>query len=280
MTSILATLAALEKNGRLAALCTIVRERGSVPRHAGSKMIVYAEGGIEGTVGGGEMESRVIQTAEWVMQSGRPQVVTYSLVNPQAGDPGVCGGEVEIFVEPIQPQPTLLVIGGGHVGKALVHLGHWLGFRVALCDDRPEFCNATWSPGADDYLVTSIRQLAQSFNFNSQTYIVMPTRGVPLDVDGLPFLLDQPHAYLGVIGSRRRWATARQRMEATGVSPDKLAAVHAPMGLELNAETPEEIALSIMAEIVMLQRRGTGESMHSPGSGSVEEIKPHLTQAP
>ncbi|MBM4424701.1 MAG: XdhC family protein [Chloroflexi bacterium] len=265
MGSIFERLAELERNGESAALCTVVRERGSVPRHAGSKMIVHADGRAEGTIGGGQMESRVIREAVAALASGAPILVSYSLVNPQEGDPGVCGGEMEIFVEPIKPHPALVVIGGGHVGKALVHLGKWLGFRVALCDDRAEFCNPQWAPGADEYLPVPIRDLPSRFKFHSQTYIVMPTRGVPFDVEGVPHLLDVPHAYLGVIGSRRRWATAAQKMQESGVPAEKLAHVHAPMGLELNAETPEEIALSIMAEIVMLQRDGTGESMKWSG---------------
>ena len=172
-------------------------------------------------------------------------------VRRRSGD--ICGAD--------QTPPTLLVIGGGHVGKALVHLGKWLGFRVALCDDRPDYCTPHWAPGADVYLPVPVSQLPSQFKFNDQTYIVMPTRGVGLDVDALPQLLDLPHAYLGVIGSRRRWVTARKRLEDGGIAKDKLAAVHAPMGLELNAETPEQIALSIMAEIVMLQRGGDGKPM-------------------
>ncbi|MBI3243933.1 MAG: XdhC family protein [Chloroflexi bacterium] len=261
MNSLFASLAELERSGDSAALCTIIREHGSVPRHVGSKMIVFADGRIEGTVGGGEMESRVIREAQAALREGSTRIIAYKLSDPKAGDPGVCGGEMEIFVEPIQPQPTLLVIGGGHVGKALVHLGKWLGFRVALSDDRPEFCSPDSVPGADVYLPVSMAELPRQFKFNSQTYIVMPTRGLPFDVDGLPYLLDLPHAYLGVIGSRRRWLEAVKRMEANGVAADKLAGVHAPMGLELNAETPEEIALSILAEIVMLKRGGTGEPM-------------------
>ena len=257
------SLAELEKLGVSAALCTIIRERGSVPRHSGSKMIVYADGRIEGTIGGGEMESRVIKEAQAALGEGTTRIVSYQLVDPKAGDPGVCGGEVEIFVELIKPQPTLLVIGGGHVGKALVHLGKWLGFRVALSDDRPEFCSSESAPGADQYLSMLITDLPGHFQFNSETYIVMSTRGMPLDVEGLPTLLDAPHAYLGVIGSRRRWATAARRLEDKGVAKEKLASVHAPMGLELNAETPEEIALSIMAEVVMLWRKGSGEPMKS-----------------
>ena len=261
MRSVLSALAALEANGETAALCTIVREQGSVPRHAGSKMLVYPDGHVVGTVGGGEMESRVIRAAQAALQDGTTQLLSYQLVNPAAGDPGVCGGEVEIFVEPIKPQPVLLIIGGGHVGRALVHLARWLGFQVALSDDRAEYCNAEWAPEAHSYWPVPVSELVERYPFNSQTYIVMPTRGMPLDVDALPRLLDKPHAYLGVIGSRRRWATALKRLEAAGLPPHRLAHVHAPMGLELNAETPEEIAVSVMAEIIMLQRGGHGEPM-------------------
>jgi xanthine dehydrogenase accessory factor len=259
--SIFDSLVQLGQQGPPAALCTIIRARGSVPRHVGSKMLVYADGRIEGTVGGGQMESRVIHEAQQALQTGEPRTVSYTLVDPKAGDPGVCGGEVEIFVEPIKPNPTLLVIGGGHVGKALVHLGKWLGFRVALSDDRADFCNPQAVPGADDYLLCAVADLPTRFTFHSETYIVMPTRGMPVDVEALPHLLKQPHAYLGVIGSRRRWATAMKQLEERSIARDQLARVHAPMGLELNAETPEEIAVSILAEIIMLQRGGTGQPM-------------------
>lgn len=261
MSALFATLAELERAGGQAALCTIVRARGSVPRHVGSKMVVYPDGLIEGTVGGGNTEGRVIEAALNVLQTGVAQVVQYTLVDPQAGDPGVCGGEVEIFIEPVRPAPTLLVIGGGHVGRALVHLAHWLGFRVALSDERTEFCNPTWAPGADLYLPINMRELTQTFKFHAETYIVLPTRGMALDVEGLPHLLTQPHAYLGVIGSRRRWALTAKQLQSAGVTSEQLARIHAPMGLELNAETPEEIALSVMAEILMMQHQGTGAPM-------------------
>ncbi len=255
------TLAELEQRGQSAALCTIVRARGSVPRHVGSKLLVYADGRQAGTIGGGEMESRVVEAARAALADGQPRLVHYQLADPQAGDPGVCGGEVDVFVEPVRPAPTLLVIGAGHVGRALVHLGRWLGFRVALSDDRAELCTPEAAPGADQYLPVPMDELARAFPFHAETYIVMPTRGVPLDVAGLPHLLAVPHAYLGVIGSRRRWATAVQELTARGVPAEQLARVHAPMGLELNAETPEEIALSVLAEIVALRRGGSGRPM-------------------
>jgi xanthine dehydrogenase accessory factor len=177
---------------------------------------------------------------------------------------------VEVFIDPVRPTPTLLVIGGGHVGRALVHLGQWLGFRVAVSDDRPEYATPEAAPGADEYLPLSVAELARTFQFHSETYIVMPTRGVLLDVDALPHLLAQPHAYLGVIGSRRRWATTAKALLERGVPPERLARVHAPMGLELNAETPEEIAVSVLAEIIMLRRGGTGRPMQWTGAVEAE----------
>lgn len=256
--------------GRPAALCTIVSTRGSVPRHAGSKLLVFDDGPIAGTVGGGELENRVIGTAREVMHSGQPRLEHYDLVDPQQGDPGVCGGEVDIFIEPIKPNPVVLVVGGGHVGKAVVHLAKWLGFHVVLSDDRAEYCTPEWAPGADAYLPVPMAELPERFAFHAETYVVMPTRGAALDIAGLPRLLDQPFAYLGVIGSRRRWATAAKSLLERGVPEDRLRAVHSPMGLELNAETPEEIAVSIMAEIVMLRRGGSGQPMKQLAAKTAE----------
>jgi xanthine dehydrogenase accessory factor len=255
MTSLFASLAALEVSGQAAALCTVIRARGSVPRHVGSKLLVYADGRIEGSIGGGALESRVIVAAQEALRTGQASLVQHQLVDPTQGDPGVCGGEVEIFVEPLRPRPTLLVIGGGHVGQAVVHLGHWLGFCVILTDDRPEFCAPEATPGADVYLPGAFLEVAAQVPFTPDTYIVLSTRGSPVDVALLPFLLARPHAYLGVIGSRRRWAVTVKQLVAAGISEDQLAHVRAPMGLEIHAETPEEIALSVMAEIIQ-RRRG------------------------
>ena len=256
----------LERSGQRAVLCTVIRTRGSVPRHAGAKMLVLPDGTSEGTVGGGEMESRVVRDALDALRTGTARIVRYALVDPQAGDPGVCGGEVEVFVEPLAQRPALVIVGGGHVGAALVHLGGWLGFRTVLSDDRPEYCSPESVPGADEYLVMPATELAHRFEFQPDTCIVLPSRGAPIDVDALPLLVEVPHAYLGVIGSRRRWATVVEALAARGIGSEKLARVHAPMGLELGAETPEEIALSVLAEIVMHRRQGTGRSMRATGA--------------
>ena len=248
-------LAELERKNELAALCTVVRSQGSTPRRATSKMLVYPDGTFIGTVGGGEMESRVIAEARQAMLDGKARLVEYNMSDPSRGDPGICGGQMEIFVEPLQPKPTLVLVGAGHVGKAVVHLAHWLGFRVAVSDDRPEFCKPEAVPGADEYYPLPLAELTSHVAVDRWTYFVLTTRSVDIDVPGLPSLLDSPAAYIGVIGSRRRWATTRQQLLEKGIPEAELERVRSPMGLDLHAETPEEIAVSIMAEVIQVMRK-------------------------
>ena len=247
--------------GESAALCTITKSEGSTPRHLGSKMLVYENGAIAGTVGGGELEQRVKDEAAVAIAQGRPRLLLYSMSDPSRGDPGVCGGQVEVFVEPILPPARIVVIGAGHVGKAVAHLAKWLGFRVAVSDDRAALCNPEAVPDADEFYPVPLAELPRKLNINRQTYLVLTTRGVTVDVPGLPALLETPAAYIGVIGSRRRWATTLKELKKRGLDKKKIASIHSPIGLELNAETPEEIAVSIMAEIIMLRNSGSGEPM-------------------
>jgi len=260
-------LAALEREGGVAAMATVVRASGSVPRHEGSKMLIYPDGRIEGSIGGGELERRVIEEALQVLKENESRILKYSFKDPEKGDVGVCGGEIEVFVEALRPNATLVVIGGGHVGKAVAHVASWLGFRVVVTDDRPEFATPEAVPGADLYISCALQDLPGKIDVTDGTYLVLTTRSDSIDVDGLPALLETPAAYIGVIGSRRRWESTAKGLRERGVSKDKIARVNSPIGLELNAETPEEIAVSIVAEIISLRRGGTGNSMaHTPSS--------------
>ena len=261
MNLIYQALSEVEKNNETAALCTVVKSIGSTPRHVGSKMLVYPDGKFIGTVGGGDLEHRVLDEAWIAMGDGETRLLSYTMADPSRGDPGVCGGTVEVFVEPILPPAMVVVIGAGHVGKAVVHLAKWLGFRVAVSDDRPEFCNPEAVPGADAYYPVEMGKLSEQLKINKRTYIVITSRGASVDVQGLPGLLEADPAYIGVIGSRRRWLTTVKGLRQKGVREEKIASVHSPMGLELNAETPEEIAVSILAEILMLRDKGTGKPM-------------------
>ncbi len=252
--SIWQAVAELEDKNEPGVLCTIIHSQGSTPRHAGSKMLVYADGSIIGSIGGGELESRVINAALESLSDGNPRRLDYSMNDPEEGDPGVCGGQVEIYMEPIVPKPTLVVVGAGHVGRAVAHLAHWLDFRVVVSDDRPEFCDPDVIPEADEFFPVPFEELGDQFNISPWTYIVLTTRSVDIDVPGLPKILDSPAAYIGVIGSKRRWETTRAQLEEVGVSADQIDRVQSPMGIEIHAETPEEIAISIMAEIIQIRR--------------------------
>ena len=252
----------LQERGESAALCTITAAQGSTPRHTGSKMLVYENGEFTGTVGGGELEHRVLDEAWIAISDGKPRKLNYSMTDPARGDPGVCGGQVEVFVEPILPPEKIIIIGGGHVGKAVAHLAKWLGFRVAVSDDRAEFCSAAMNPDADEFYPVAMADLPKHVNINRQTYLILTTRGVATDVPGLPALLDSRAAYIGVIGSRRRWTMTVNGLKEAGVDEQKIAKIHSPIGLELQAETPQEIAVSILAEILMLRNQASGKSMH------------------
>lgn len=256
-----------QRQGEPAALATVIAAQGSVPRHEGSKMLVRADGSFVGTVGGGAMEAKVIGEALAVLTDNQPRRASYTLNDLSAGDPGVCGGTVELFIEPVAVAPTLLVIGIGHVGKALAELGKWSGMRVVISDDRPAFCSPEYLPEMDGYVLCNPDEIAQHTRVHSQTYIAAVTRGLPVDIKLIPALLATEAPYIGVIGSRRRWAlTAKALHEQQGLSDAQLARVHAPIGLELNAETPNEIAVSILAEIIMIRRGGTGEPMQWMGA--------------
>ncbi len=261
MNAIFRALAEIEQQQGSAALCTVVRSQGSTPRHVGSKMLVYPDGHFIGTIGGGDLEHRVLDEAWMALADGQPRLLHYNMADPARGDPGVCGGQVEIFVEPILPPPMIVVIGAGHVGQAVAHLAKWLGFRVAVSDDRAEFCNPQTVPEADAFYPVRMEELPRHLTIDRRTYLVLTTRGASVDIAGLGPLLDTPAAYIGVIGSKRRWATTARALREKGIPEEKINRVHSPMGLELQAETPEEIAVSILAEILMIRNRGSGKPM-------------------
>ncbi len=261
MNSLYKALFEIDQQGISAALCTIIESKGSTPRHETSKMLVYSGGNIVGSVGGGEIENRVIKEALQVISEGKARLVYYKLDDPKAGDPGICGGQVSVFIEPLGHKDKLVIIGAGHVGKAVAHLGRWLGFRIVVSDDRAEFCNADLIPDADEFIVCQMKDLPKQIDISKSTYLVLTTRGSDVDAVGLPKLLKTEPAYLGIIGSKRRWLQTQKVLREVGIDEVVLKSIHSPIGLELEAESPEEIAVSILAEVIMLRNRGTGKTM-------------------
>jgi xanthine dehydrogenase accessory factor len=257
-SGLLAELAAAVDCAEPVVLATVVATRRSVPRHAGTKMLVYADGRQSGTIGGGEMEARVLAEALDALADGRTRLLDFSLVNPSAGDPGVCGGDVSIYLEPYMPPATVYIIGCGHVGKAVADLAHWLGYRVIAADDRVELATPELVPNADEVIAGPIADALAQAPITADTHVVLVTRNVPFDLEILPTLLASPARSIGVMGSERRWATTQRQLAEQGVSEAALAQVIAPIGVEIGAETPEEIAVSILAQITALRRTAPG----------------------
>jgi len=216
-STILAELLDATQGRRPVALATIIATERSVPRRAGSKMLVFSDGSTSGTIGGGEMEARVVAEALESLTSGTPRHLSYSLVDAAAGDPGVCGGTVELFLEPHMPQSTVYVIGVGHVGQAVVELAQWLGYRVAAWDDRSDLAASMDDTTGDvEVLSGTIRDALAISPIDEHTMVVMTTRNVGLDVEILPPLLASPASFIGIMGSQRRWEITREKLAAAG----------------------------------------------------------------
>jgi xanthine dehydrogenase accessory factor len=241
-------------SGQAVCVATVVQTSRSVPRRAGSKMLVYPDGRTIGSIGGGEMESRVVREAIAAINDRATRLCTYQLVDPSTGDPGVCGGEATISLEPFMPTPTVFVVGCGHVGKAVVELAHWIGFRVIATDDRPGLATSAELPLANATVSGHITDAIREHPISAETHVVVVTRNMAIDLDLIPYLLATPARTIGIMGSARRWAETRAALLGVGVQNSDLDRITAPIGIELHAETPEEIAVSILAEIVSLRR--------------------------
>jgi xanthine dehydrogenase accessory factor len=247
---ILSALSAAVNGGAPVVLATIVATEGSVPRHAGTKMVINADGSTVGTVGGGKVEVEIRDDAIAALQRSEPELRRYTLQDPKQGDPGVCGGIMTVYLEPHMTPHTIFVIGCGHVGRAVVDLAHWLGYRTIAVDDREELMTAEALPLADIRFQGSVIDALVAHPITENTSVVVVTRSHALDAEITPLLLDTPAKYIGVMGSKRRWASTLELVRDGGVSSPALERIHNPIGVDIGAETVEEIAVSIMSEII------------------------------
>jgi xanthine dehydrogenase accessory factor len=244
------------------ALATIVQTRGSTPRQVGTKMLIRTDGTSMGTVGGGALEAAIIEAAQKALDEGKSRLVHHSLrADKNEGDLGVCGGDLDVFVDVIAPQLTLLLIGAGHVAVPLAGLAHLLGFRTVVFDDRAEYANRDRFPQDEEILVEEFDTGLSALNITPNTWIVIATRSHESDAAALQAVLGSPAAYIGMLGSRRKVSLILKALREAGAREEQLARVYTPVGLDLGAETPEEIALSIMAEMIMLRQGGKGQSL-------------------
>lgn len=248
----------MRRAGQRGALATIVHTNGSIPSFESSRMLVREDGTTLGTVGGGCVEADVWAAAKEAMEKEVPRKLVFHLNNEATYDNGlICGGTVEVFVEPILPQPVVYLFGGGHVSTAVAKAAQAVGFGVAVIDDREAFANPDRFPMAQE-IFTSFDDAFQKLKPNGSSYLVIVTRGHKEDMRVLAWAVRTNARYVGMIGSRRKVLSVYKALEKEGYRVDEFERVFAPMGLEMGALSPEEIALSIVSELVAVRRNAPG----------------------
>lgn len=249
---------ALER-GEPAALVTIVSTTGSTPQRVGAKMLVFADGRSVGTIGGGCYENDAFWKARQAITDHRPQLVRYELADDFAQETGlICGGQMDVYIEPIEPSPELYVIGAGHVGYHLAHLAAQVGFQIHVIDDREKFASAERFPQAAEVVADDIPEWLARTALPAHAYVVIVTRGHTNDLAALRALAPRELRYLGLIGSRAKVARLYDALRDEGVAAEQLTRVHAPIGLDIGAVTPQEIAVSILAELIAVKHGKVG----------------------
>src|SRR5258706_9070415 len=240
--------------GEPAALVTIVSTTGSTPQRVGAKMLVFADGRMVGTIGGGCYENDAFWKAREAITSRKPQLIHYELSDDFAQETGlICGGQMDVYIEPIEPSPELFVVGAGHVGFHLARLAHEVGFRVHVVDDREKFANRERFPTAAEVITEDIPAWVARTKIPQHAYVVIVTRGHTNDLEALRALAPRELRYLGLIGSRAKVARIYDALTGDAMPAEILKSVHAPIGLDIGAVTPQEIAVSILAELIAVK---------------------------
>ncbi|HUS18734.1 MAG TPA: XdhC/CoxI family protein [Terriglobales bacterium] len=253
----------LRQEGRRGALATIINVRGSIPSFATAKMLVRDDGTIAGTIGGGCVEAEVWQAAKGVIRTEKPQTLTFNLNNDPKYDTGlVCGGTLEVFIEPVLPVAQLYIFGAGHVSVNLYKVAKIAGFDVTVVDDRDTYANRERFPEAKDIYADEYERVMSQLAPNENSFMVIVTRGHADDMRVLRWAIETPCRYIGMIGSERKFIKIGKEFEAEGVDPKKLERVYSPVGLDLGAITPEEIAVAVVAEMIAIRRNSTTALPH------------------
>src|SRR5450755_2313210 len=246
----------LRQEGRRGAVATIVNVRGSIPSFETAKMLVRDDGSIVGTIGGGCVEAEIWQAAREVMENEKPRSLTFNLNQDPKYDTGlVCGGTLDIFVEPILPPALLYIFGAGHVSVNLYKVARSAGFDVTVVDDREAYANRERFPEAKEIIAEEFDRALARLSPGESAYLVIVTRGHRDDMRVLRWAVQTPARYIGMIGSKRKTITIFRELTKEGLSPDLFERVHAPVGLDIGAITPEEIAVAITAELIAARRR-------------------------
>jgi len=255
MRDVLEAALRAEKDDEKAALVTVVGTEGSTPQKAGARMLVYADGRIVGTIGGGCLEAEMISRARLAIEGRKVKLTSYDLTPEQAGEDGlVCGGRMQVFIEPIEGTPVLCLFGAGHVAQPLARMAHECGFRVEVADDRVKFANEKRFPQAERIVVDGFEQAAERMTLGRSSYAIVVTRGHRGDEEALEAVLRRDVRFVGLLGSRPKAVHILSALAERGIPRERLATVHTPLGLEIGAQTPDEIAISILAEMIAVRR--------------------------
>ncbi len=256
-------IAAAKKANEPLVLATVIESLGSAPREAGARMLIKADGTTVGTVGGGAIEKLVIDEGVKLMHTATPKIIKHTLK-----DIGMaCGGGMSVFLEPINPVPQLFIFGAGHIGNVLSQVAKMMDFNVTVVDNRAEFADAEKLPWADGVVADEYSQAIKGLSFTPSTYIVILTHKHAHDFEVLEQCIKQPHCYVGMIGSKKKVATCMKQLREQGVGDDVIDSIHAPVGIDIAANTPAEIAVSIAAELVQVRNaQGGSEKVGCPSS--------------
>lgn len=240
----------IRKSKKKAALCIIVQTKGSTPRKVGAKMIVNEDGSIIGTIGGGNLEKKVIENGLYQISENKPKLYKHDLLHQHNM---CCGGSVEIYIEPIQKMNKLFIFGAGHTGNALAKLASKMDFEIYVIDDRKDYMTDLDIEGVNK-MNLDYKKVLPTLPFDDETYVVIMTYEHSYDRDILAFCIKQSYAYLGMIGSERKIKlTKKMFTEGKIGTKNELDKVDMPMGVNINAEGPEEIAVSIMAKLITVK---------------------------
>ena len=243
--------------GRKAALATIVQIRGSVPSFQSAKMLIRDDGSTLGSVGGGCVEAEVWTAAQDVMRDEKSKIMTFDLTDESMAESGlICGGKVEIFVEPILPTPKMLIFGAGHISTQVSKIATIAGFRTTVVDNRPVYANADRFPEAEAIHSESFEKAFEEIVPDENTYVIIVTRGHQEDQNVLRWAVQTNARYIGMIGSKRKIRSIAEQLESEGISRERLERLYMPIGLDIGAVLPEEIAVAIVAEVIHVRRVG------------------------
>jgi xanthine dehydrogenase accessory factor len=248
----------LRKLGQKCAIATIVQVRGSIPSYESAKLLVREDGSMIGTIGGGCVEAEVWNAAREVIEKEQPRHLTFNLGQDAAYDNGlICGGQLDVFVEPVLPVPGAFIFGAGHISKSISKVATLAGFSTTIVDNRGNFANRERFPEAGEIYAEEYEEVFAKLPVNENSYVIIVTRGHRDDMRVLRWAVSTTARYIAMIGSKRKVINVIKELEKEGIAHDNfasLARVFAPMGLEIGAVSPEEIAVSVVAEMIAVRR--------------------------